>query len=102
MHTIGHKNQNRCYEQAKSDIATDMQQLGVDYVDLILLHGPSHLGQGTCSASSCEKDLGQWAAYEEMYKSGQAKAIGVSNYCQSCFECLLGKVNVTPAVNQSE
>jgi predicted oxidoreductase len=85
-----------------SDIQSDMADLAVDYVDLILLHGPSHRGAGECDQGVCDADAGQWRAYEEMYKSGKAKAIGVSNYCQSCFECLLNKANVTPAVNQSE
>ena len=37
-----------------------------------------------------------------MYKAGKAKAIGVSNYCVSCFDCLIGQpgVTVVPAVNQ--
>ena len=37
-----------------------------------------------------------------MYKQGKAKAIGVSNYCVSCFDCLLNQpgVTVVPAVNQ--
>merc|ERR1740138_582285 len=39
-----------------------------------------------------------------MYKAGKAKAIGVSNYCVSCFDCLIGQpgVEVVPAVNQVE
>merc|ERR1712176_196071 len=36
---------------------------------------------------------------EEFYKAGKAKAIGVSNYCPSCFECLKG-TDVFPMVNQ--
>eukprot|EP00035_Acanthoeca_spectabilis_P021007 m.435810 g.435810 ORF g.435810 m.435810 type:complete len:302 (-) comp17896_c0_seq1:81-986(-) len=92
--------QQACYEQAVQDIQTDFTDLGVDYIDLILLHGPSHRGQGPCDPAACEADAGQWTAYEELYRQGRVKAIGVSNYCQSCFECLLNKVNVTPAVNQ--
>ena len=64
--------------------------------------GPSHRGAGSCDENVCDADLGQWQAYEEMYAKGKARAIGVSNYCQSCFKCLLNSANVTPAVNQSE
>ena len=76
--------------------------LQLDYVDLILLHGASHRGAGKCDAKACAADAEQWRAYERFYKQGKAKAIGVSNYCQSCFDCLLGKGNATvvPAVNQ--
>jgi diketogulonate reductase-like aldo/keto reductase len=91
-----------CYNQTMSDFEGDLADLQVDYVDLILLHGASHRGQGTCDAAACEKDRGQWKAYQDMYKKGKAKAIGVSNYCISCFECLLGQpgIDVVPAVNQ--
>ena len=41
--------------------------LNVSYVDLILLHGASHRGEGKCDAAACEKDRGQWKAYQEMY-----------------------------------
>eukprot|EP00935_MAST-01C_sp_MAST-1C-sp1_P002049 g2049.t1 len=91
-----------CYNQTMSDFELDLKDLGVDYVDLILLHGASHRGKGSCDAAACTKDLGQWKAYQDMYKQGKAKAIGVSNYCISCFDCLLGQpgVDVVPAVNQ--
>ena len=80
-----------------------LSDLGLDYVDLILLHGPSSHG-ATCDKFACEKDIGQWKAYEALYKAGKAKAIGVSNYCVSCYECLIGApgVTVVPAVNQIE
>jgi diketogulonate reductase-like aldo/keto reductase len=96
------KTEAACYAQTMSDFNGDLKDLGVDYVDLILLHGASHRGEGKCDAAACTKDLGQWKAYQDMYKQGKAKAIGVSNYCVSCFDCLLGQPNVTvvPAVNQ--
>merc|ERR1711881_474460 len=40
------------------------------------------------------------ACLEDANKAGKAKAIGVSNYCQSCFECILKNATVVPAVNQ--
>lgn len=89
-----------CTKQTRSDFEGDLAALGVDYVDLILLHGASHRGAGACDAKACAADAEQWAVYEEMYKAGKAKAIGVSNYCQSCFECLLDKATVVPTVNQ--
>jgi len=94
--------EDACYNQTMSDFAGDLKALQLDYVDLMLLHGPGHRGAGKCDAKTCEKDRGQWKAYQDLYKQGKAKAIGVSNYCVSCFDCLLGQTGVTvmPAVNQ--
>lgn len=41
-----------------------------------------------------------WRAMEDFYHAKKARAIGVSNYCQSSFECIFKTANVTPAVNQ--
>jgi hypothetical protein len=42
----------------------------------------------------------QWAALEHAYLRGQARAIGVSNYCEQCVRCLLKTAKITPMVNQ--
>jgi diketogulonate reductase-like aldo/keto reductase len=92
-----------CMASTTKDFLGDLTDLGLDYVDLILLHGPSAHG-AKCDKLACAKDIGQWKAYEALYKAGKAKAIGVSNYCVSCYECLIGApgVTVVPAVNQIE
>jgi diketogulonate reductase-like aldo/keto reductase len=92
-----------CEAQSTKEFLQDLTDLGLDYVDLILLHGASvSTHTGSCDPAACTKDRGQWKAYEKLYKAGKAKAIGVSNYCVSCFECLIGQpgVTVVPAVNQ--
>lgn len=90
-----------CYKQTMADVESDLQQLNVSYVDLILLHGASHRGPGSCDAAVCAADAEQWRAYTEIYKAGKARAIGVSNYCASCFECLLkDSGTLVPVVNQ--
>jgi diketogulonate reductase-like aldo/keto reductase len=89
-----------CYKLTVAEFEINLKNLGVEYVDLMLLHGPSEpFGNlDGCSALACELNSAQWRAYTDMYKQGKAKAIGVSNYCPSCFECLKG--GVVPAVNQ--
>jgi diketogulonate reductase-like aldo/keto reductase len=79
--------------KTKTSLQQDLDQLGLDYVDLMLVHGTPILGQ-------CKKMQEQWAAMEEFYKAGKAKAIGVSNYCPSSIECIMQTATVTPAVNQ--
>merc|ERR1712032_573438 len=67
----------------------------------MMLHGPSRpFGfQGPCGHP--DLNLAQWRAYSDMYKAGKAKAIGVSNYCQSCLEPLIADLDTpVPAVDQ--
>lgn len=68
-----------------------LERLQTDYVDLYLVHWPV--------AGVYKKS---WKAMEEIYASGKAKAIGVSNFMIVHLEALLPDVNVVPAVNQVE
>ena len=84
----------------------DLQQLGMDFVDLVLLHGPNLAADnvGGCTAEACAFNRAQWQAFSELREEGRVRSIGLSNYCPSCLECLLdsesdGEV-VIPAVNQ--
>ena len=87
----------------KKEILSDIEQLNMSYVDLILLHGPNEVAghDGGCGPEACAANLAQWQVYTELYKAGKARAIGVGNFCPSCFDCLLAKADtVVPAVNQ--
>jgi len=66
-------------------------KLQTDYVDLLLLHFPV-----------TELRRPAWRRMEEIYKSGRAKAIGVSNYTIAHLEELLAECIIPPAVNQVE
>jgi 2,5-diketo-D-gluconate reductase A len=90
-----------CYNLTMSEFQGQLDALGVDAVDLMMLHGPSRpFGfQGPCGHP--ELNLAQWRAYSDMYKAGKARAIGVSNYCQSCLEPLIADESTpTPATDQ--
>lgn len=91
-----------CTESTTKNIETDLEQLGVDYVDMMLLHGSDGSGARACNEMDCEHDLQQYLAMEALYNASKIKAIGVSNYCVSCLKCLLPKVNIPPVVNQFE
>jgi len=75
----------------------NLDQLGLDYVDLVLVHYEPVLPFG-----KCKKMQEQWTAMEDFFKAGKAKAIGVSNYCISSLECIAETSTITPAVNQVE
>eukprot|EP00747_Dinoflagellata_sp_TGD_P169334 gnl/TRDRNA2_/TRDRNA2_198080_c0_seq1.p1 gnl/TRDRNA2_/TRDRNA2_198080_c0~~gnl/TRDRNA2_/TRDRNA2_198080_c0_seq1.p1 ORF type:complete len:342 (-),score=43.32 gnl/TRDRNA2_/TRDRNA2_198080_c0_seq1:145-1131(-) len=90
----------KCQEQTRRDIETNFKQLDVAEIDLLLLHGANHFGAGGCGELACRLNVAQWQVYEEYFKAGTVKAIGVSNYCPSCLDCILSATQVVPAVNQ--
>jgi len=97
------RNPFTCFKDTQKNLESNLQQLGLDHVDLVIIHFPpipSFITR-SCNAWSggCAMVKQQWKAMEEFYKAGKAKAIGVSNYCPSCFECLNG-TEVFPMVNQ--
>lgn len=82
--------QDASYEGAKQAIETSMKNLGVDYIDLYLIHQP--MGDY----------IGAYRAMEEAYKEGKLKAIGVCNFYPNRLVDLCETVDVMPAVNQVE
>ena len=78
------------YESTKKALEVSMKKLGVDYIDLYLIHRP----RGDVK--------GSWKAMEELYAEGKIKAIGVSNFNEAQLNELLSYAKVKPAVNQIE
>jgi diketogulonate reductase-like aldo/keto reductase len=87
-----------CTALTTNDTAQMLQWLGVDYVDLLLLHGPSEPFNttGSCSNAVTRLNQAQWQSYKQSLASGVAKSIGESNFCPSC---LVG-FSPLPSVNQ--
>lgn len=89
----------RGYENAKAAFAKTMDQLGLDYLDLYLIHWPaSH----TRFEDWKEINAETWRALEELYEEGKIKAIGVSNFMVHHLEALLETAKIVPMVNQIE
>lgn len=82
--------QDAGYEEAKKAIRTSLDKLGLDYLDLYLIHQP--MGDY----------VGAYRAMEEAYKEGTLKAIGVCNFYPARLADLCETVDVIPAVNQVE
>ena len=78
------------YKQAKSGIDASLQKLGLDYMDLYLLHQPYG------------DTMGAWRALQEAQKEGKIRAIGVSNFYADQLKDLELTMPVKPAVNQIE
>jgi diketogulonate reductase-like aldo/keto reductase len=84
-------NEDQGYDSGLEAIDESLGKLGLDYVDLYLVHWPR---TGTRADA--------WRAMQEIYKSGKAKSVGVSNYTIRHLEELLGSGDLVPAVNQVE
>lgn len=76
--------------------ALSLKKLGVDKVDLYLIHNPFWKGV------TDEQIQSRWAELEAIQASGRATSIGVSNFLQSHLEALLKTAKVVPAINQIE
>lgn len=86
-------NQDQGYESAFKALDGSLERLGLDYVDLYLIHWP-------------QPEIGKfketWRAMEEMQKEGKIRAIGVSNFKPEHLEELIKDAKIVPAVNQIE
>lgn len=85
-------NTDQGYESALKAFDLSLEKLQLDYVDLYLIHW----------FKGYEKQLASWKALEEIYKSGRAKAIGVSNHNVHHIENILKNCEIKPMVNQVE
>lgn len=82
--------QDADYESAKKAFETSLNKLGLEYLDLYLIHQPFH------------DYYGAWRAMEELYKEGRIRAIGVSNFYPDRLVDLCVNAEIIPAVNQVE
>ncbi|MDP4086850.1 MAG: aldo/keto reductase [Bacillota bacterium] len=84
-------NTDQGYESALQAFETSIQKLGLDYIDLYLIHWPVK-----------GKFIDTWKALEKLYKDGRVRAIGVSNFHVHHLKELLTHAEIKPMVNQLE
>ncbi len=84
-------NGDQGYNSALRAFDESLNKLGLEYLDLYLIHWPK-----------TDTRAESWRALQEIHKSGRAKAIGVSNYTVKHLEELLASSDIVPAVNQVE
>jgi len=85
-------NTDQGFESTKKAFDLSLKKLGLDYVDLYLIHW----------FKGYDKAIQSYRAMEEIYKSGRAKAIGVSNYNIHHLMNIINNCEITPMVNQVE
>lgn len=92
-------NTHRGYAKALQAFDATLAELGLDYLDMYLIHWPATARQHD---DWREINADTWRALEMLYKDGRVRAIGVSNFWPQHLEALLDKAEVAPMVNQIE
>lgn len=83
-------NDDHGYEKTIEAFNVSLKKLGVDYLDLYLIHWPNKLNAET------------WKAFEKLYNQGKVKSIGVCNFKKGHLEELKKNAKIMPMVNQIE
>ncbi|MFC8002183.1 aldo/keto reductase [Streptomyces olivaceus] len=86
-------NSDQGYDSTLEAFDTSLAKLGLDYLDLYLIHWPM---------PAREKYVDTYKAFEKLLADGRVRAIGVSNFLPEHLERLIGETSVLPAVNQIE
>jgi len=86
-------NSDHGYESALAAFDGSCERLGLEYVDLYLIHWPT---------PKRDRYVETWQAFERIYAEGRARAIGVSNFQANHLRRLIDEGTVVPAVNQIE
>jgi methylglyoxal/glyoxal reductase len=84
-------NSDQGYESTLQAFETSLEKLGLDYLDLYLIHWPGK-----------NKYKETWKALEKLYKDGRVRAIGVSNFKVHHLQDLISDAEIKPMVNQVE
>ncbi len=90
-------NSDHGYELTRVGFLKSLEALGLDYVDLYLIHWPNPIAH---RHHWQEANAGSWKAMEEFYEQGLIKAIGISNFDKRHIETLLQTATIAPMVNQ--
>ncbi|MEU2128014.1 aldo/keto reductase [Streptomyces sp. NPDC018352] len=86
-------NSEQGYDSTLRAFDASLDKLGLDYVDLYLIHWP---------VPAKDAYVDTYKAFEKIHAEGRAKAIGVSNFLPEHLERLLGETSVVPVINQIE
>ncbi|MHC5200662.1 aldo/keto reductase [Myroides sp. LJL119] len=92
-------NTDRGYDPGIRAFEKSLDRLGLDYIDMYLLHWPASESKYSDWA---QKNLDSWKALEHLYTKGLVRAIGVCNFLPEHLEPLLKQATIAPMVNQIE
>ena len=90
----------KSYAEAAASIDESLAKMGLDYLDLLLIHSPQPWGEWRSEKRYFDENKEVWRAMEDACRAGKVKSIGVSNFLQDDLESLLQTCSIQPAVNQ--
>ncbi|GMG75230.1 aldo/keto reductase [Priestia megaterium] len=90
----------KTYEEVTNSIDESLTKLGLDYIDLLIIHSPQPWTEFREEKRYFEENKEAWKAMEDAYKAGKVKAIGLSNFLQDDIENILSSCEIKPMVNQ--
>lgn len=91
----------KTYEEAAASIDKTLADMGLDYLDMMIIHSPQPWDKVNQSEDRyVEGNRAAWRALEDAYKAGKLRAIGVSNFLQEDIESLCETAEIKPMVNQ--
>jgi diketogulonate reductase-like aldo/keto reductase len=90
----------KTFPEAKAAIDGSLKALGLDHIDMMIIHSPQPWTDFRQSEHFFEGNLEAWRALEEAYEAGKLRAIGVSNFEQVDLDNILDNGAVKPMVNQ--
>ena len=91
------RNADHGYDATMEAFERSLKKLGFDYIDLYLVHWPIPVQYRPIWEEAL---YGTWKAFEELYRAGKIRAIGVSNFRPHHFETLMERAEILPMVNQ--
>jgi diketogulonate reductase-like aldo/keto reductase len=90
----------KSYATAAKSITTSLQKMGLDYIDMMLIHSPQPWAEWRAEQRYDAENKDVWRALEDAYTAGHLKAIGVSNFLVDDLENVLAGCAIKPMVNQ--
>lgn len=92
-----HKN----YDSAKKSVLESLEKMGLDYLDLVIIHAPQPWVEFRETDNNYFKEnVEVWRALEDLYDEGLVKAIGVSNFHDYDLQNILDNCKIKPMINQ--
>ncbi len=90
----------KSYKEAVASIDGSLKKLGLDYIDMMIIHSPKPWAKFGSDDHFFEGNREAWKALEEAYKADKLRAIGISNFEKADIDNILKSCSVKPMVNQ--